>query len=93
MSEEITNIGDLLEVRPHPTVVRLTDLEAESADWLTDSFLITAEIKAHLQALRQLLKRKQGGGAFLIGHYGSGKSHFLSYLTQQLRSGQLVSGS
>ncbi|MCF6263702.1 MAG: ATP-binding protein [Xanthomonadales bacterium] len=93
MSEKITNIGDLLEVRPHPTVVRLTDLEAESADWLTDSFLITAEIKAHLQALRQLLKRKQGGGAFLIGHYGSGKSHFLSYLTQQLRSGQLVSGS
>src|SRR5262249_31800117 len=26
-----------------------------------------------------------GCGVFLIGHYGSGKSHFLAYLTQVLR--------
>jgi chromosomal replication initiation ATPase DnaA len=92
MPEKITNIRDLLEVRPHPTVVRLADLETESPDWLSDSFLITPEIETHLCALSRFLEQREGGGAFLIGHYGSGKSHFLTYLTQQLRAGRLVSG-
>ncbi len=91
MSGEITNIGALLEVRAHPTVVRLADLESEAAQWLSDSFLVTPEIKTHLGAVRQMLERGEGGGAFLIGHYGSGKSHLLGYLTQQLRAGALVS--
>ncbi len=91
MADRNTTIRDLLEVRPHPTVVRLADLEAESAQWLSDSFLITPEIRTHLCALQQLLERDEGGGAFLIGHYGSGKSHFLAYLIQQLGAGKLVS--
>ncbi len=86
-----TTIRELLEVRPHPTVVRLADLEAESAHWLSDTFLVTPEIRTHLCALQRLLERDEGGGAFLIGHYGSGKSHFLAYLIQQLNAGKLVS--
>ena len=93
MSGKIINIRERLEVRPHPTVVRLTDLESGSAEWLSDSFLVTPEVRTHLCALGQLLERREGGGAFLIGHYGSGKSHFLTYLTQQLRAGKLISGS
>ncbi len=90
MPDNIANIRDLLEVRHHPTVVRLADLEGESAQWVSDSFLITPEIRTHLCALRGLLRQERGGGAFLIGHYGSGKSHLLGYLVQQLRAGELL---
>ena len=36
-----------------------------------------------------LLDRQGGSGIFLIGHFGSGKSHFLAYITQQIRAGKL----
>jgi len=84
-------IKDFVDVRRHPTVVRLQDLEGEGSRWLTESFLLTREVQGHLQALTGLFgKTGTGGGAFLIGHYGSGKSHFLAYLTLQLRAGALI---
>ena len=41
----------------------------------------------HLEALRSALAADTGHGAFLIGPYGAGKSHFLAYLTQELQHG------
>lgn len=90
MTRTNASIRDYVQVRPHPTVVRLQDLEAADARWLSESFLLTREVREHLQALGRLLARDSGSGVFLIGHYGSGKSHFLAYLTQQLRSGSLL---
>jgi len=91
MAEHSASIADRVEVRPHPTVVRLDDLEAANSAWLTDSFLLTPEVNAHLIALRQLFNRPNGCGIFLIGHYGCGKSHFLAYLIQQLLTSDFVS--
>lgn len=86
MMPESTPIRTWVDVRPHPTVVRLADLEGAEAAWLSESFLITSEIEGHLNAVRAMLERARGCGVFLIGQYGSGKSHFLAYLIQQLRS-------
>ena len=55
--------------------------------WITESYYITEETEKHFKSLRSLLRRKFGCGMFLIGHYGSGKSHFLAYLTQRIRDG------
>ena len=90
MGRESAVIGDYVSVREHPTVVRLADLDRDDAAWLSESFVITPELEVPLAALGAFLRRRQGAGAFLIGHYGSGKTHLLAYLTQQLRSGDLV---
>lgn len=85
-----TTIADLLEVPPHPTVVRLDDLHSPQAQWISDTYCITQDVKNHLHALDLTLKKPTGTGIFLIGHYGSGKSHFLAYLIQQIQGGQLA---
>jgi hypothetical protein len=78
------SIREHVDVTPQPTVVRLEHLQAEDARWISESYYVTDEIETHLSALRALLNRDEGCGIFLIGHYGSGKSHFLAYLAQQL---------
>ena len=79
-------IREHVDVIPQPIVVRLEHLQAEDAQWVTESYYLTEEIEKHHEALRVLFSRDSGSGIFLIGHYGSGKSHFLAYLTQQLRA-------
>ncbi len=79
-------IREHVDVVPQPTVVRLEHLQSENAQWVTESFYLTEETGKHLEALRVLLAQDNGSGAFLIGHYGSGKSHFLAYLTRQIRA-------
>ncbi|TMQ07603.1 MAG: hypothetical protein E6J91_35120 [Deltaproteobacteria bacterium] len=78
-------IRDLVSVRSHPTVVRLE--ESLGAAWIRDAYYLTDEAKRHLDALRSALAGDAGIGAFLIGQYGAGKSHFLAYLTQELQAG------
>src|SRR5213593_3683766 len=78
-------IRDHVDVIAQPTVVRLDHLRTADAQWISDSYYITRETENHLQALRTLFSKDSGCGVFLVGHYGSGKSHFLAYLTQQLR--------
>ncbi len=90
MNQRPTAIRDRVEVRPHPTVVRLDDLESGNAAWVTQTFVLTSDLASHLKALRQSFTLDHGCGVFLIGHYGSGKSHFLAYLVEQLRSRRFV---
>ena len=80
-------IRDLVDVTPQPTVVRLDQLD-EAGSWITESYYITEETEGHFKSLKSLLRKKYGCGIFLIGHYGSGKSHFLAYVTQQIRQGR-----
>ncbi len=84
-------IAQHLEVPEHPTVVRLDDLQAASAQWISQSYFITKDVKNHLHALELTLKKVTGTGIFLVGHFGSGKSHFLAYLIQQIRTHQFFS--
>src|SRR5438876_12257938 len=78
-------IREHVDVTLHQSVVRLDHLQAENAQWISDSYYVTSEAARHLDALRILFSKDAGCGVFLIGHYGSGKSHFLAYLAQQLR--------
>ena len=91
MGEQTISIRDRVDVKAHPTVVRLDDLDSADAKWIAESFLLTPEVGNHLKVLRQLFKKGEGCGIFLIGHYGCGKSHFLAYLIQQLRGQSFVS--
>jgi len=83
-------IRDHVEVLSQPTVVRLEHLQMANAGWISANYYITEETGKHFKALRSLFAKENGCGAFLIGHYGSGKSHFLAYLTQQIQSGAIT---
>ncbi len=89
MSTE-NKIAHYLKVPAHPTVVRLDDLQATSAQWISHSYCITADVANHLHALKLTLKKTTGTGIFLVGHFGSGKSHFLAYLIQQIHTHQFL---
>jgi len=82
-------IGDLVTVIPRPTVVRLDDLDGERRDWIVDGYHLTPDVERFLASIRAWLGRPEGGGAFLVGPYGSGKSHFLAFLTAEIRAGRL----
>ncbi|MBM4321855.1 MAG: ATP-binding protein, partial [Deltaproteobacteria bacterium] len=84
----VNKISEIVGLRPHPTVVRLEESVDEA--WIAESYHLTGDVQRHLGALRHALSCSSGTGAFLIGQYGSGKSHFLAYLAQQLRQGRLV---
>ncbi len=89
----VPKIRDHVDVIAQPTVVRLEHLQAADPSWISSSYFITEETGRHFKALRALFTKESGCGAFLIGHYGSGKSHFLAYLTQQIRAGAFAGRS
>ncbi|MGH8472740.1 MAG: hypothetical protein ACREVJ_09880, partial [Gammaproteobacteria bacterium] len=90
MSQTDARIRDFVEARAQPTVVRLQDLQSEHPEWLSESFILTAEVRAHLEVLSRLLSGGRGSGVFLLGQYGAGKSHLLAYLAQQVSLGRLL---
>jgi Family of unknown function (DUF6079) len=73
-------VGTYVGVRDRPTVVRLGDRDAA---WV-DDFLTTADVRRHVDALEAALDRAHGAGMFVIGPYGSGKSHLLAWLSRRL---------
>ncbi|MCI0621757.1 MAG: DUF6079 family protein [Acidobacteria bacterium] len=83
-------IRDLVDLHPQPTVIRLDQLQGKDAGWISDSYYLTEDGEKHLKSLEHLFSKQKGNGIFLIGHYGSGKSHFLAYLTQQMSQGRLA---
>ncbi len=85
-------IRDVVEVRRHPTVVRLDHLAAPDRGWITAAYHLTEEVRAHLEVLDRVLSAACGSGMFLIGPYGSGKSHFLAYVAEGIRAGTLADG-
>jgi len=82
-------IGDLLSVVSHPTVARLEHLR-EDAAWITEAYHVAPDVERHLAALRRVLSRPTGLGMFLVGAYGSGKSHLLAYVARLVRGGGFV---
>jgi hypothetical protein len=83
-------IRDLVSVVPQPAVIRLDHLNEAQSEWITERYFITGELERHIEALKHLLARDSGSGIFVIGHYGSGKSHFLAYTTQQITTGSFA---
>ncbi len=84
-------IGDLIEVPPIRTVIQLVDAgRAELRDELLGSFVFTGEVEAFFARLLPALAQPTGLGAFLKGHYGSGKSHCLTFLQRLLERDPLA---
>jgi hypothetical protein len=83
----LIKIGDLIEVPEIKTVIQLKDIEESSLrQMILDSFVVTTEVLKNLEMIFTSLSKPEGRGAFLKGHFGSGKSHFLSILSLLLRT-------
>ncbi|MBI4818172.1 MAG: hypothetical protein HY791_18055 [Deltaproteobacteria bacterium] len=82
-------IRDFVDVRPHKTVIQLESVRSPDADWISQTYHQTREVRGHLELLAKILARPEGRGLFLLGQYGSGKSHFLAYVVQQIERGLL----
>lgn len=76
-------IGDLIEIPPVRTVIRLAD-RFEMSRELTANFVLTSEVDRHLTVIAEALALNTGKGYFLQGDFGSGKSHFLAALAAWL---------
>lgn len=78
-------IKDLVELKPLRPVIQLGNKDDEH-EALT-SFVWTDNIKKTLDDFCERCSEGKGGGIFLKGHYGTGKSHLLSYLSQSASQG------
>lgn len=76
-------IGDLIEVPPVQTVIRLEEGQTRS-EAISKSFVFTSEVTSHFAVLADALLKDHGRGFFLQGDFGSGKSHFLATLSAWL---------
>lgn len=73
-------IGDLLQIKNLQPVIHLE--KSEDREEARQSFVLTRELEAQMKHFANQVANHQGGGIFLKGHYGSGKSHLLTYLTE-----------
>ncbi|MBW2031436.1 MAG: hypothetical protein JRJ31_20440, partial [Deltaproteobacteria bacterium] len=86
MKEKLT-IGDLVEIPEIKTVIQMQDLKDPSLrKMIADTFVLTSEVTSNLRAVFTTLRGAEGRGIFLKGHFGSGKSHFLTMLSLLLKS-------
>jgi len=75
-------IRDLVEVPDIRTVIQLEDVKDDNLRrMIVETFVLTSEVQSNLQAVFTSLTAPEGRGVFLKGHFGSGKSHFLSMLS------------
>ncbi|MFO7814621.1 MAG: DUF6079 family protein [Halanaerobiales bacterium] len=75
-------IKDLVDVKEVRTVVQMADIkDPKLRDFLTESFVITAEVEKVMLSFFNDLVKKEGKGYFLEGNFGSGKSHLLSVIS------------
>jgi hypothetical protein len=83
MAERLRDIIDIPEIKP---VIELDDADT-IPDAITSSFVLTREVEEGLRVILTRVNAQKGCGVFLKGNYGSGKSHFLSYLFLLLKEG------
>jgi len=73
-------IKDLIEIRPLQSVIQIAG--RENKEEVIPSFVWTDDVRKYLEDLFKKISLNKGGGIFLKGHYGTGKSHLLSYLAK-----------
>jgi len=79
-------LRDLIELPSVRTVIQLSDTsDPKLKKLIGESFVLTQEVYFHFLTILQSIKEGQGEGFFVLGNYGSGKSHFLSILDLLLR--------
>src|SRR5260370_29120573 len=72
-------IADLVEVTAADTVVRL-----DGSPGRLGELVLTGDVTRSLAAVLEVARGPSGGGFLLVGHFGSGKSHFLAALGELL---------
>ncbi|HEY3586843.1 MAG TPA: DUF6079 family protein, partial [Myxococcaceae bacterium] len=70
-------IAELVEVSAAETVVRLDGRRGRLSE-----LVLTGDVVAALSAVLEAGGQDRGGAFFLVGHFGSGKSHFLAALAE-----------
>ncbi|MBI5409817.1 MAG: hypothetical protein HZA14_10670 [Nitrospirae bacterium] len=80
-----TKLRDIIEIPEVKLVIELDDADKDPSG-ITSSFVFTGEIQDSLDAILNRINKGQGCGVFIKGNYGSGKSHFLSYLYLLLKN-------
>ncbi len=79
---ESLKINDLVEIPDIRTVIQLEDLkDSNLRRMIVETFVLTSEVQSNLEAVLTSITGNEGRGIFLKGHFGSGKSHFLSMLS------------
>jgi len=78
-------IKDIIDLQEIDTVILLSDVDYEDkAKKLADGFVITDEVRGFLDKIAYTLTQNTGVGFFIYGVYGTGKSHFLTFLVLSL---------
>jgi Family of unknown function (DUF6079) len=72
-------IADLVEVSAADTVVRLDGTRGR-----LDELVLTGDVTRSLFAVLEAAQGPAGAGFLLVGHFGSGKSHFLAAVAELL---------
>ena len=89
MKKDNLTIRDLIEVPDVQTVIRLEQGKTNPKE-IAGSFVFTREAGSHFTVITESLLKKKGGGYFLRGDFGSGKSHFLACLYSVLAFGKTI---
>ncbi len=80
-------IGAVVEVTPAETVVRL-----DGQGGRLQELVLTADVARALSPVLERAGSPCGAGFFLVGHFGSGKSHFLAALGELLADPGVAQG-
>ncbi len=77
-------LADIIELQEVKLVIDLDDVESDP-EGIVNCFVLTEEIERGLRAILKDIEAQKGCGVFIKGNFGSGKSHFLSFLYLLLR--------
>jgi len=78
-------VGELVHIPPVRTVIRLADLgDSKLRRHIIETFILTNEVSFALTNILDKVASPEGRGFFVIGNYGSGKSHLLNVLSLTL---------
>lgn len=78
--------GDLFNLNPIESVIKIVEAEKEDgAKRLVSSFVITPSLASELKSVVIPLlspgSKAEGKGLFVVGNYGTGKSHLMSFIS------------
>ncbi len=77
-------LRDIVALSNVKLVIELDDAEKDP-DGILRSFVITSDVEKGLRSILESMDSLKGCGSFIKGNFGSGKSHFLSFLYLLLR--------
>lgn len=79
--------NDLFELSPKPQeVITMDEAVLNNREQVINDYVITSNIKKEFKNILHSLTLNKGQGFWVQGAYGSGKSHFMSYITVLLQN-------